>query len=98
MNYLVNPQSLVFNAKTIEGFATLAEGIPQWSLLELATDVVTEWTESWPEGQGFGNSDMTFMVKEFIDRALIDHGYEPYVTVFQPSLCVRLITDVVNNH
>jgi hypothetical protein len=54
MNYLVDPQTLVFNAHSVNGFTKMVgdENIPQWDLLEVATDVAEEWTEDWEEGEG----------------------------------------------
>ena len=70
MNYLVDPQSLVFNSHRVSGFTKMIvdEHIPQWDLLEMATEVAEEWTNDWPEDQGFGSSDGTYMMKEFIDN------------------------------
>tara|TARA_Y100001958_G_C20757888_1_gene239308 strand:+ start:95 stop:430 length:336 start_codon:yes stop_codon:yes gene_type:complete len=92
MDYLVHPQDLVFRAQSrIEGFKKMVsdENIPQWELLEMATEVSEQWTCEWPEGQGFGSSDGTFMLKEFIDNVIdgyTRHG--KYMTDFTPSLSV----------
>lgn len=89
MNYLVDPRSLVFNAHWINGFTKMIddEQIPQWELLIIATDVVSSWTERWDEDQGFGSSDMTYMIKEFIDD-VIGHFGGKLMTKFTPSLSV----------
>ena len=92
MDYLVHPQDLVFRAQSrIEGFNKMVgdENIPQWELLEMATEVSEQWTYEWPEGQGFGSSDGTFMLKEFIDNVIdgyTRHG--KYMTDFTPYLSV----------
>jgi hypothetical protein len=92
MNYLVDPQDLVFSAKAhIAGFSEMVkdENIHQWSLLELAIDVASEWTENWPEDQGFGSSDGTYMLKEFIDCVIWNHtNGGKYMTKFTPRLSV----------
>jgi len=92
MQYLVHPQDLVFNAiSRIEGFKDMIgnEEVPQWDLLETATEVATSWTDDWDEDQGFGSSDGTFLLKDFIDCVISDHtlsgGYE---TKFDPQLKV----------
>jgi hypothetical protein len=36
----------------------------------MATEVAEEWTNDWPEDQGFGSSDGTYMMKEFIDNVI----------------------------
>jgi len=90
MNYLISPESLVFNAKSrIKGFNEMigTEQIPQWDLLETATEVAEEWTNDWDEDQGFGSSDGTFMLKDFIDCVI--HQFTSlniYKTEFKPSL------------
>ena len=92
MNYLIDPQTLVFSAKSrINGFSEMIrdEEIPQWDLLETATEVVEEWTNDWPDGQGFGSSDGTYMLKEFIDNIIwsFTNGGK-YMTKFNPILSV----------
>jgi len=92
MNYLIEPQDLVFSAKSrIDGFSQMVrdEEIPQWDLLETATEVATEWTQDWDSDQGFGSSDGTYMLKEFIDNVIwsfTDGG--KYMTKFTPILSV----------
>ena len=91
MNYLVDPQSLVFNAHRINGFTKMIddEQIPQWELLEIALEVVEDWTNDWDEDQGFGSSDMTYMLKDFIDKVIwAQTPSGKYMTKFTPSLSV----------
>jgi hypothetical protein len=97
MNYLVHPQDLVFRAKAhISGFNEMVrdEEIPQWDLLELATEVATDWTNDWDEDEGFGSSDGTYMLKDFIDTVISSNyiknglGSGMYMTKFTPSLSV----------
>lgn len=38
----------------------------------------------WPEDEGFGSSDMTFAIKEFVD-GLLDPEFK---TVFNPRLSI----------
>lgn len=90
MNYLISPETLVFNAKArIKGFNEMigAEQIPQWDLLETATEVAEEWTNDWDEDQGFGSSDGTYMLKDFIDNVIYQFtSLNIYKTEFNPSL------------
>ena len=91
MRYLVEPQNLVFNSKRVNGFVEFINenDVKQWDLLEIALEVVEQWTEMWDEDQGFGSSDMTFMVKEFIDNVIGFAGkYGFKMTKFTPSLSV----------
>ena len=94
MNYLVDPQSLVFRAVSrIAGFSEMVKDneIPQWDLLEAATEVAEEWTNDWDEDQGFGSSDGTYMLKEFIDNVIACFTNRNYKTEFTPSLSVTYI-------
>ena len=91
MNYLVDPQSLVFRAVSrIAGFKEMVRDneIPQWDLLEMAMEVAEEWTNSWDEDQGFGSSDGTYMLKEFIDNVIWKYAGGKLETKFTPSLSV----------
>ncbi len=97
MNYLIDPQDLVFRAKShIDGFNEMVknEEIPQWELLETALEVVEEWTDDWPEDQGFGGSDGTYMLKDFIDNVItltymkLGSKSGLYMTKFTPYLSV----------
>ena len=91
MIYLIHPQDLVFRAKAyINGFTEMvdSENLPQHLLLELSTEVAEEWTNDWDEDQGFGGSDGTFMLKEFIDSVIfsVESLRNQYVTKFNPGL------------
>ena len=91
MRYLVDPQSLVFKAKGyIAGFNEMVknEEIPQWDLLEIAMEVAEEWTNDWDEDQGFGSSDGTYMLKDFIDNVIWKYASGKLETKFTPSLSV----------
>ena len=72
MRYLVDPQSLVFNSKRVNGFVEFINenDVKQWDLLEMAMEVAEEWTNDWDEDQGFGSSDGTYMLKDFIDNVI----------------------------
>jgi len=89
MNYLIHPETLIFKAKAhIVGFNEMigTEEIPQWDLLEIATEVAEEWTNDWDEDEGFGSSDGTYMLKEFIDGVIMCFTNRNYKTEFKPSL------------
>ena len=90
MNYLVDPQSLIFNSHQVNGFTKMIgdKQIPQWDLLEIATEVAEEWTEDWDEDQGFGSSDMTYMIKNFIDIVIWRFASGKLMTEFNPSLSI----------
>jgi hypothetical protein len=100
MNRLVDPQLIVFRAKLIAGFSELLSksGIPQWELLQIASDVESMWRFDWPDGQEFGSTDMTYMVKQFIDSVITQFGYgRKLMTDFTPSLSVVEYSEM-NHH
>ncbi len=89
MQYLVNPQDLVFKSKSrIDGFNQMVteEEIPQWDLLETSLEIVEEWSSDWDEGHGFGSSDGTYLLKDFIDTVIGNYTNGKYKTDFTPSL------------
>jgi len=96
MNYLVDPTTLLFNSHRVNGFTKMIgdEKIHQWDLLESALEVCEEWTSDWDEDEGFGSSDMTYMIKDFIDTVISSNyiknglGSGMYMTKFTPSLSV----------
>jgi len=91
MRYLVDPQSLVFSSKRVNGFVDFINenDVKQWDLYSVASDVASEWTDWWDDDQGFGSSDMTYMIKEFIDNviSLVGKGGQK-MTKFTPTLSV----------
>jgi len=91
MQYLVNPQDLVFKAKSrIQGFIEMIteEEVPQWDLMETSVEIVEEWSSDWDEGHGFGSSDGTYLLKDFIDTVIGNYTNGKYKTDFTPSLSV----------
>jgi hypothetical protein len=91
MNYLVNPQDLVFKAKSrIQGLIEMIteEEVPQWDLLETSLEIVEEWSSDWDDGHGFGSSDGTYLLKDFIDTVIGNYTNGKYKTDFTPSLSV----------
>ena len=91
MNYLVNPQDLVFKAKSrIQGFNEMVKDaeVPQWDLLETSLEIVEEWSSDCDEDQGFGSSDGTYLLKDFIDTVIGNYTNGKYKTDFTPSLSV----------
>lgn len=90
-NYLVHPDTLISRAKGyITGFSDMVdkESISEAKLNEIAVEVAQEWTNDWDEGEGFGSSDGTFMLKEFIDSIINCFTDRSYYTDFKPTLQV----------
>ena len=88
MNYLVDPQTLIFNSHRVSGYSELVKNIPQWELFNSAQEVAEDWTEFWDEDQGFGSSDMTYMIKQYIDRVCWSFASGRMMTAFTPKLSV----------
>ena len=90
MNYLIDPTTLLFNSHRVDGFTKMIgdEQIPQWDLLDIATEVATDWTNDWDEDDGFGSSDGTYMIKDFIDNVIWRFAGGKLMTKFTPSLSI----------
>ena len=96
MNYLVQPQSLIEKAIRIPSFASMfsKEQIQFSELVDISTQIVEEWSSDWDEGYGFGSSDGTYMLKDFIDTVISNftksiYNKSGYQTVFNPTLSVE---------
>ena len=99
MNYLVQPQSLIERAIRIPSFASMfsKEQIQFSELVDISTQIVEEWSSDWEEGHGFGSSDGTYLLKDFIDTIILSYtnstyNKSGYQTVFNPSLSVAKIS------
>jgi len=89
MNYLVEPQTIYdVSMEHVNGFKQMIidEQIPKSQLLTIARTVAEHWTYSWNEDEGFGSSDRTFVVKDFIDNVIGSFVYKEYKTQFNPYL------------
>ena len=88
-NFLITPEDLVFKAMNVKGFRDvyLGEGIDPEVLRTTSRIIATEWSNDWSEDEGFGSSDATFMVKEFIEEVLIYGGVsDKFQVSFSPFL------------
>jgi hypothetical protein len=85
---LIEGFDIVRNAFPVEGRFTKRVITYPDAVFEALNDVAEDY-QDWPEDQGFGSSDMTYVRKSFID-SLIDmanlRGY--YETKFDPYLKV----------
>lgn len=100
MSLPFNLNSVLATASLVEGFDVVRNAFPvegrftkrvitySDAVYEALNDVAEDYSD-WPEDQGFGSSDMTYVRKSFIDT-MIDlanlRGY--YETKFQPYLKV----------
>ena len=74
MEYLTSPDAVQHRAQNIEGYDKL-EAHPNYPSLDvrhsLATGVVEQWSMDWPKEEGFGSSDMSALIREYL-HDLID--------------------------
>jgi len=100
MSLPFNLNSVLASASLIEGFDVVKNTFPvegrftkrvityPEAVLDALNEVAEDYSD-WPEDQGFGSSDMTYVRKSFIDT-MIDianlRGY--YQTKFEPYLKV----------
>jgi hypothetical protein len=100
MSLPFNLNSVLATASLIEGFDVVRDAFPVEgrftkrvityadAVYDALNDVAEDY-QDWPEDQGFGSSDMTYVRKQFIDYmigAANLNGY--YMTDFKPYLKV----------
>jgi hypothetical protein len=100
MSLPFNLNSVLATASLIEGFDVVRNAFPvegryskrvitySDAVLEALGEVAEDYSD-WPEDQGFGSSDMTYVRKSFIDTMISLanlNGY--YETKFEPYLKV----------
>jgi hypothetical protein len=95
MNYLVNPSNIVSRALGIDSFKQMIndEQIQFSELVDISVQIAEEWTNDWDEDQGFGSSDGTYLLKDFIDTVISNftnsvYNQSGYQTIFNPTLSV----------
>ena len=100
MSLPFNLNSVLATASLVEGFDVVRNAFPVEgrytkrvityadAVYEALNDVAEDYSD-WPEDQGFGSSDMTYVRKMFIDKMLFFAGLRGYYeTDFQPYLKV----------
>ena len=99
MNYLVNPSNIVSRALGIDSFKQMIsdEQVQFSELVDTSVEIAEQWTDDWDEGHGFGSSDGTYLLKDFMDTIISSYTksiYKKsgYQTVFNPSLTVAKIS------
>ena len=93
MNYLVHPQHIVSRALGIDSFTQMIndEQVQFSELVHTSVQIAEEWTNDWDEDQGFGSSDGTYLLKDFMDT-IIGSYTKGYKTIFSPYLTVSKIS------
>ena len=95
MNYLVHPSNIVSKALGIDSFKQMIndEQVQFSELVDTSVQIAEEWTNDWDEDQGFGSSDGTYLLKDFMDTVISNftnsvYNKSGYQTIFNPTLSV----------
>ena len=90
MNYIVNPSDIVSKAFGIDSFKQMIndEQVQFSELVDTSIEIAEQWTDEY-EGtdHGFGSSDGTYLLKDFIDT-IISSYTKGYKTMFSPTLTI----------
>ena len=89
MNYLVHPSDIVSKAFGIDSFKKMIndEQVQFSELVDTSIEIAEQWTDDWDDGHGFGSSDGTYLLKDFIDT-IISSYTKGYKTMFSPTLTI----------
>jgi len=82
VDFLVNPIDLYSRATNIAGWELL-DSIPMFYKMDICIQTADEWAADWDEGQGFGSSDFTYMIQDYLNNLI---GTLPLKTIFNPYL------------
>jgi len=113
MSLPFNLNSVLATASLIEGFDVVRNAFPvegrftkrvitySDAVYEALNDVAEEYAD-WPEEQGFGSSDMTFVHQSFINSMIslanlngyYDTAFQPYLKVVEYSEYYKEVNDL----
>jgi len=113
MSLPFNLNSVLTTASLIEGFDVVRNAFPvegrftkrvitySDAVYEALNDVAEEYAD-WPEEQGFGSSDMTFVRQSFINSMIslanlngyYDTAFQPYLKVVEYSEYYKEVNDL----
>ena len=85
MNYILTPLQIICRAEMVKGAHLMLSRVSaalsnsHHSLHSTAIDVADELADTWNKDEGFGSSDGTYVVKDFLDRLIYLTGL-PYKT------------------
>jgi predicted Rdx family selenoprotein len=93
MKVLFSPYQLIQRASKIKGYTDLLESVElkptTGYMVDTAIQVTDEISSEWDSDCGFGSSDMTYCVKQYIDDVIYQIGKSSeYKTDFKPYLSV----------
>jgi len=113
MSLPFNLNSVLATSQLVEGYDTIRNAFPvvgkytnrvitySDAVFEALNDVADEYSE-WPEDQGFGSSDMTFVRQSFINSMIslanlngyYDTAFQPYLKVVEYSEYYKEVSDL----
>ena len=72
MNYVMYPQQIINRANGMVGVTEMINetGIREKVQMDIATMIAEELADSWDEDDGFGSSDGTYVVKDYLDSLI----------------------------
>ena len=72
MNYIMTPQEIIHRANGLTGVAEMMteNNVDQADQVTIATDVAEALVDWWPEDEGFGGSDATYVMKDYLDTII----------------------------
>ena len=109
MSLPFNLNSVLATSSLIEGFDVIKNTFPvegrytkrvitySDAVLEALGEVAEDY-QDWPEDEGFGSSDMTFMIKDFIDNVIWRFASGKLETKFTPSLSIVEYSEVEHHN
>jgi len=85
-NLITSTDHLIWRVKNVEGFDQL--NVSDEVIFDIALEENRQLTDEWPEGEGFGSSDYSFLIKSVIDGIIMwiypNFNNRPFETVFNP--------------
>lgn len=63
--YIISPNQII--QRSLRSNFITPEEADDKRVQAIAAEVADDLTEYWPDGQGFGSSDMTYLIKSFLD-------------------------------
>lgn len=72
MNYILTPEQIINKANQMIGVTEMINkyDVQPQVQMEYAEMVAEELALDWPEGEGFGSSDGTYVVKDYLDSLI----------------------------
>ena len=73
MNYIMYPEQIMNRAAGVVGYELI--GCVDTNVMnEIATNVAEQLAYDWPEGEGFGGSDGTYVVMDYLGQLICEMG------------------------